>query len=1021
MNSRLLTFAFLLITTLVNGQQYKLALNFDSEGLGSDPKNFIVYLDKLYFTADDGIHGRELRVYDGINPSSMVDDIMPGSASSDIDNLSLFNGKLYFTAHDETHGNECWVYDGNDMPARVAATNQGWQNLVAGPFTVINGKAYFIANDGIHGGELWVYDGINPPSMVFEIRDGPVGSSASAMMAYNNKLYFTADDGQSGTELWVYDGTNLPHMISDIMPGAGSSYPQYLTGFKGKVYFGADDGIHGRELWSYDGINTTTMVTDFANVPAGLNPHGILEYNDMLYFSIDTVVYHYDGLNTPEPIYNTQFGSPSCTIFNGILYFAGIDLKNGEAIWSFNGENPPTRVAGINSEYFHSGPDYLTVFQDKLLFSANDGIVGNELFLWDGSNPVSLVDDIRKCSSGSSPEIDDILNNEMYILTNGNSGRDLWTYDGLNLPKKMPRACTDHYCIGPSSSDFILFNSKLYFSAFYGETYGSELYSYDGINSPVLVADLASGPAYSNPESFIIFKNKLYFTAGNNFSNRKLWMYDGSNPPSLVSGIDPDPHGQGPSSLLIFNDKLFFQSNDSIHGLELWVYDGSNPPALVADLNNGKGDGVSGLRPVLLNGKMYFGANDGIHGFEPFEFDGANPPSMIYDINPGVAGSNPAYFDSLYNGKMYINANDGVHGRELWEWDGINPPGMIADMNPGSYMNVPNSSNPTFMEILKGKMYFRALQSMYNDNIWEYDGTILKSITSDIHYGCARVFGGSLIYNNRLFFMVMDIEHCNLGKQFWSYDGTNPPSMIVDIKWKEGSITSGLTLYKRKLYFTANDPCEGNELFVLCSKDSTVTAKACKRYDFNGRHLTTSGVYYDTIPNRFGLDSLITLNLAISVADTAVEVIGNSLVSSASNVQYQWIDCNNNYQLMSGQTNKSLEVNQSGSYAVIVSQDNCADTSRCVAVILTDIAEDKYAQPVSVYPNPVKDELIINLNQDIANGIIEITDMNGVLFSRNQYEINKTLKVDVSGMHSGVYIVKVITEQGVSSARMVKF
>jgi ELWxxDGT repeat protein len=1017
---RLTILLSLLISSLLYGQQYKLALNFDSEGLGSDPKNFVVFNNKLYFTADDGVHGRELRVYDGINPSSLVADLVPGTGSSDIDNLSVFKGKLYFTAHDETHGNECWVYDGNDMPARVAAVNQGWQNLKTGPFTVINDKAYFNANDGIHGGELWVYDGINPPSMVLEIRDGPIGSSTSAMLAYNNKLYFTADDGNSGSELWVYDGTNLPHMTSDILAGAGSSYPQYLTGFNGKVYFGADDGIHGRELWSYDGINTATMVTDIANVPLGSNPHGILEYNDMLYFSIDTVVYHYDGLNTPEPIYNMQFGSSPYTIFNGIPYFAGIDLENGEAIWSFNGEYPPSRVAGINSEYFHSGPDYLTVFQDKLFFVANDGIVGNELFVWDGSNPVSLVDDIRKCSSGSNPEIADILNNEMYILTNGNSGRDLWTYNGLNLPKKMPRAFTDHYCIGPSS-DFILFNGKLYFSAYYGETYGSELYSYDGINSPVLVADLAGGWAQSNPGDFIVFKNKLCFTAGYNFENRELWTYDGINRPSILMDLDTDPHGSGYSSMFIFKDRLYIQAKDSVHGRELWAYDGINPPALVADLNNGKGDGVNGSYPVFIGGKMYFEANDGIHGFEPFEFDGTNPPSMINDINPGPVGSDPRFFDTTYNDKFYLTANDGIHGRELWEWDGINIPGLIADLNTGTYMNVPNSSNPTFMGILKGKMYFRALQSIYNDNIWEYDGTILKSITSDIHYGCARVFGGSLINNNRLFFMVMDIEHCNLGKQFWSYDGTNPPSMIVDIKWREGSITSGLNLYKGKLYFTANDPCEGNELFVLSSNDSTVTAEACKRYDFNGRQLTTSGVYYDTIPNRFGLDSLVTLNLTISVADTAVEVIGNSLVSYAEDAQYQWIDCNNNYQLMSGQTNKSLEVNHTGSYAVIVSQNNCADTSRCVSLLLTDIPKNKNAPRLSIYPNPVKDELAIVPDRDMINGFIEITDIHGVLILKSPWENNETLKLDVSDMQSGVYIVRMISAQGVSSARMVKF
>ncbi len=38
---------------------------------------------------------------------------------------------------------------------------------------------------------------------------------------------------------------------------------------------------------------------------------------------------------------------------------------------------------------------------------------------------------------------------------------------------------------------------------------------------------------------------------------------------------------------------------------------------------------------------------------------------------------------------------------------------------------------------------------------------------------------------------------------------------------------------------------------------------ACDKYNFNGKVLTSSGTYYDTIPNAAGCDSLITLNLTV--------------------------------------------------------------------------------------------------------------------------------------------------------------
>ena len=45
--------------------------------------------------------------------------------------------------------------------------------------------------------------------------------------------------------------------------------------------------------------------------------------------------------------------------------------------------------------------------------------------------------------------------------------------------------------------------------------------------------------------------------------------------------------------------------------------------------------------------------------------------------------------------------------------------------------------------------------------------------------------------------------------------------------------------------------------------DSMMHVSVCDKYNFNGRILTSSGTYYDTIPNAAGCDSMITLNLTI--------------------------------------------------------------------------------------------------------------------------------------------------------------
>jgi len=79
----------------------------------SNPVRFTLANGKVFFDANDGVHGYELWVTDGtVGGTQLVSDIWPGTSGSSPNFLTAFNNKLYFAADDSVHGNELWVSDG---------------------------------------------------------------------------------------------------------------------------------------------------------------------------------------------------------------------------------------------------------------------------------------------------------------------------------------------------------------------------------------------------------------------------------------------------------------------------------------------------------------------------------------------------------------------------------------------------------------------------------------------------------------------------------------------------------------------------------------------------------------------------------------------------------------------------------------------------------------------------------------------------------------------------------------------
>jgi hypothetical protein len=134
-------------------------------------------------------------------------------------------------------------------------------------------------------------------------------------------------------------------------------------------------------------------------------------------------------------------------------------------------------------------------------------------------------------------------------------------------------------------------------------------------------------------------------------------------------------------------------------------------------------------------------------------------------------------------------------------------------------------------------------------------------------------------------------------------------------------------------------------------------------------------------------------------------LVYDNLLTSVSHIGvFQWLDCENNFEPLPGETNDTLFVTQAGSYALVNGAGDCIDTSACVLAKVTSTYPLEPDQRIRVFPNPVTSNIFIDVSDDQEIREIRLFNSLGNMVMTNR-EMFSGEFFDMSVYPGGIYFL----------------
>ena len=313
----------------------------------SNPSDLTPLGDRVYFSADDGIRGRELWATDGTTQGTvLVCDLAPGAGSSNPERLTPTPTGLVFSARTSSGGREPWIFDPNSGSCRpLGDLEPGVDGSDPYGFTAVGNLVYFGATTTSEGEDLWCYDPASAMAVAVDIAPGPSSSSPRELASAAGELFLTVSSA-AGSEAVRVQGTGVAP-VTGIGPGGFFSRPRDFRAIGSLVYC-----VFDREIYEYDPATDTARQISALGRTIRSGSYGAPELTVVEVPSGPALLFVAGAPNDEEPylceasaagqptyllqdVYPGAGSDPAgLTVVNGRVYFAawGVDPITGAGV-----------------------------------------------------------------------------------------------------------------------------------------------------------------------------------------------------------------------------------------------------------------------------------------------------------------------------------------------------------------------------------------------------------------------------------------------------------------------------------------------------------------------------------------------------------------------------------------------------------------------------------------------------------------------------------------------------------------